>query len=146
MERQSDEDKLIGILQQHRNLKRWVIAQLTTHNIPCQETYGNDEKGDIKIFNSANTFKVQQVIRDIHQRFNQDDSISPTATANSTLNPHLEIKTQYLYGKEVEIIINQGTVIGVISANKISQPSRHKLNQAGIAFAENIPKSVFTHY
>ncbi|MEQ9001875.1 MAG: hypothetical protein RID53_35900 [Coleofasciculus sp. B1-GNL1-01] len=89
--------------------------------------------------------KVQQVIRDIHQRFNQDDFISPTATANSTLNPHLEIKTQYLYGKEVEIIINQGTVIGVISANKISQPSRHKLNQAGIAFAENIPKSVFTH-
>jgi hypothetical protein len=145
MEKQSDEDKLIGILQQHRNLKHWVMAQLTIHNLPCRETYGNDEKGDIKIVNSADTLKVQQVVRDIHQQFNQDSPISPTATANSTSHPHLEIKTQYLYGKEVEIIIKQGTVIGIVSANRISQPSQHKLNNAGIAFAENIPKSAFTN-
>ncbi|MEQ8464741.1 hypothetical protein [Coleofasciculus sp. E1-EBD-02] len=146
MEQQSDEDRLINILQKHKNLKRWVIAQLTSHYISCRETYGNDENGDIKIINSADTLKVKQLIREIHQQFNQNDSITATATVTSTSNPHLEIKTQYLYGKEVDIIINQGTVIGIVSANRISQPSKQKLNQAGIAFAENIPESTFSNY
>jgi hypothetical protein len=112
----------------------------------CSKPYGNDENGDIKIINSADTLKVKQVIREIHQHFNQDDSIGSTATVKSTSNPHLEIKTQYLYGKEVDIIINQGTVIGIVSANKISQPSKQKLHQASIAFAENIPESTFSNY
>jgi len=146
MEQQSDEDRLINILQKHRNLKRWVIAQLTSQNILCRETYGNDENGDIKIINSTNTLKVKQMIREIHQQFNPNDSISATATVTSTSNPHLEIKTQYLYGKEVDIIIAQGTVLGIVSANRISQPSKQKLHQASIAFAENIPESTFSNY
>lgn len=145
MEKQSDEDRLISILQQHRDLKRWTISQLTNHDIPCRETYDNDEKGDLKILNSADTVKVQQFVRDIHQQFNLDAPIAPKVIVNSTSNPHVEIKTQYLYGQDVEIIIKQGTVIGIVSANRISQPSQDKLNNAGIAFAENIPKSVFTN-
>jgi hypothetical protein len=58
-------------------------------------------------------------------------------------NPHLEIKTQYLYGKEVELIIQQGTVVGIVSAGNISQPSRLKLKEVGIAYVENVPLAEF---
>jgi hypothetical protein len=79
----------------------------------------------------------------MQSQFNPDRRVidRPVMTAD---NPHVEIKTQYLYGKEVELIIQQGTVIGIVSAGNISQPSRLKLDQAGIAYAENVPLSEFT--
>jgi hypothetical protein len=141
----SDEDRLIRILKLHKALKLWTIAILLEAGIDCQETYGNDEKGDIIVLNASDATRVQQLLDSIQAKFNAEDRGDrrnrPTTTVK---NPHLEIKTQYLYGKEVELIIQQGTVIGIVSASNISQPSRLKLAQAGIAYAENVPLAEFT--
>jgi hypothetical protein len=84
----------------------------------------------------------QQLSDELQAQFNADRSAADRPTA-PVGNPHLEIKTQYLYGKEVELIIQQGTVVGIVSASHISQPSRLKLEQAGIAYAENVPLAEF---
>jgi hypothetical protein len=47
----SDEDHLIRVLQLHKALKQWTIAVLLQQEILCQETYGDDEKGDIIVIN-----------------------------------------------------------------------------------------------
>jgi hypothetical protein len=139
----SDEDRLIRILQLHKALKQWTIAILLRQGIACQETYGNDEKGDIIVIHPEDAPRVQQLLDEIQRQFNPDRSLTDRPVFEAE-NPHLEIKTQYLYGKEVELIIQQGTVIGIVSASNISQPSRLKLDQAGIAYAENVPLSEFT--
>jgi hypothetical protein len=139
----SDEDRLIRILQLHKALKQWTIAILLRQGIACQETYGNDEKGDIIVIHPEDAPRVQQLLDEIQRQFNPDRSLTDRPAFEAE-NPHLEIKTQYLYGKEVELIIQQGTVIGIVSASNISQPSRLKLDQAGIAYAENVPLSEFT--
>lgn len=144
MERESDEDKLIAVLKRHRDLKRWIMAELVKKGIECQETYGNDEKGDIKLLNPADTRKVQEIVDEMHQRFNPTSQSIQQSQHNSTDSPHVEIKTQYLYGQEAMTLIAQSTVIGLASANTISQPSRLKLKQSGIAFAERIPADVFS--
>lgn len=134
----SDEDRLIRILQQHKALKQWTIALLLKQGIECKETYGNDEKGDIIVIHAEDCLLVQQVLDDLQQRFNPSCEPIVDRLVSAFENPHLEIKTQYLYGKDVELIIQQGTVIGVVSASHISQPSRLKLVQAGIAYVENV--------
>ncbi|MEM9906775.1 MAG: hypothetical protein AAF921_17285 [Cyanobacteria bacterium P01_D01_bin.44] len=144
MERPSDEDKLISALKRHRDLKRWVIKELIAQEIQCRETYDNDEKGDIKILNPSEVQKVQRIIDDIHQHFNPQTIVIAQTTVGITDMPHIEIKTQYLYGQETTAIIEQGTVIGLVSANIISQPSQYKLKESGITFAENIPQSTFS--
>jgi hypothetical protein len=144
IERESDEDKLIAVLKRHRDLKQWIMAQLLSQGINCQETYRNDEKGDIKLLNSKAIIKVQAIIDTIDQQFNATSRLPTQVQATKIENPHLEIKTQYLYGQEAVAIMQQGTVIGIASANRISQPSQVKLKQAGITFAENIPSSVFS--
>ncbi|MEM9216111.1 MAG: hypothetical protein AAGD25_17420 [Cyanobacteria bacterium P01_F01_bin.150] len=144
MERESDEDKLIAVLKRHRDLKRWVMSELHRHGIDCQETYGNDEKGDIKLLNLADTQKAQDIIDGIHQRFNPTSQFIQQSQHNPTDSPHIEIKTQYLYGQEAMTLIAQGTVVGIASANAISQPSQLKLKQSGITFAEHISASIFS--
>ena len=139
----SDEDRLIRILQQHKALKEWTIARLLEQGIECQQTYGNDEKGDIIVIHSEDGLRVQQLLDEFQQRFNP--SCEPIVDRPSGIfdNPHVEIKTQYLYGRDVELIIQQGTVIGIVSASNISQPSRLKLVQAGIAYVENVTLTEF---
>jgi hypothetical protein len=139
----SDEDRLIRILKLHKALKLWTIVLLSQQGIACQETYGNDEKGDIIVLHPEDVPLVQQLLDGLQVKFNADRSAADRPTA-PVGNPHLEIKTQYLYGKEVELIIQQGTVVGIVSASHISQPSRLKLEQAGIAYAENVPLAEFS--
>jgi hypothetical protein len=140
----SDEDRLIRILKLHKALKLWTIALLAQQGIACQETYGNDEKGDIIVLHSEDVSQVQQVLVALQVQFNGDRELGTQRGRAEAAKPHLEIKTQYLYGKEVELIIQQGTVIGIVSASNISQPSRLKLDQAGIVYAENVPLAEFT--
>lgn len=140
----SDEDRLIRVLQLHKALKKWVMSLLQSQAIECRETYGNDEKGDILIVRSQDTARVQQIVDELQQQFNLDRNNRRVETLIRTDNPHLEIKTQYLYGKEADILIQQGTVIGIVSAGQISQPARLKLEVAGIAYAEKIPLIAFT--
>jgi hypothetical protein len=138
----SDEDKLIKILKLHRDLKRWVMGQLLVQGIQCRETYGNDARGDILIIDRKNTAAAQERVQEIHHQFNPEDTTRQIKRLDVT-EPHIEVKTQYLYGEEVEEIIQYGTVIGVVSAAKISQPSKRKLSLAGIVYAENIPTTEF---
>ncbi|MFB2897349.1 MAG: hypothetical protein U7127_13225 [Phormidium sp.] len=58
-------------------------------------------------------------------------------------NPHIEVKNKYLYGQEVDDIINKKNVIGVVNGKNISGPGKTKLEKAGIAYAENVPESEF---
>jgi hypothetical protein len=138
----SDEDKLIRILELHRDLKRWVIKQLADQDVQCRETYSNDAKGDISIIDRENSSIAQERIREIHFQFNPKD-VDLHHEKLDVDEPHIEIKTQYLYGVEVEEIIQYGTVVGVVSAARISQPGKHKLSLAGIVYAENIPITEF---
>ncbi len=102
-----------------------------------------DHRTVLIVINPEDIPRVQNLLDEMQSQFNPDRSVidRPVMTAD---NPHVKIKTQYLYGKEVELIIQQGTVIGIVSAGKISQPSRLKLDQVGIAYAENVPLSEFT--
>jgi hypothetical protein len=138
----SDEDRLIKILELHRDLKRWVIKQLADQSVQCRETYGNDAKGDILIIDRENSFVAQERIREIHFQFNSEDADRQSGKLYVD-EPHIEIKTQYLYGEEVEEIIQYGTVVGIVSAGRISQPGKRKLSLAGIVYAENIPITEF---
>jgi hypothetical protein len=138
----SDEDRLIRVLKLHKALKRWTMKRLDQAGIDCQETYGNDEKGDIIVVHPEDTARAQQLLDEMQLRFNTGKKEQDRAEMEFD-TPHLEIKTQYLYGKEVELIIRQGTVVGIVSASNISQPSRLKLNQAGISYVENVPLTEF---
>ena len=57
--------------------------------------------------------------------------------------PHLEIKTRYVHTGLAQKIINKGSVIGVLTTKKISEPAKKLFDNAEIAWAENIPKSAF---
>lgn len=79
------------------------------------------------------------MIGQVHRDFNDGEPIVMSqAKQPLTDNPHLEIKTQYLYGQEVDTIWQQKTVVAMVSANKISKPSRRKLSNSGVVYAENV--------
>jgi hypothetical protein len=139
----SDEEKLIHILRLHKGLKDWVIKALIERGIECQETYGNDEKGDIIVIHPQDTRLVQQIVIEIHSRFNACENLTQQRRTQNNDNPHIEIKTQYLYGKEIQQILDLGTVIAIVSASHISQPAKLKLEQAGVVYAENVPTNEF---
>ena len=141
----TDEDRLIYQLTMHRDLVGWVIRKLAQSMISSQRTTGNDPKGDIAILNLNDTLRVQEIICNIHSQYNTPNPNQSQLTLNrrTTNQPYIEIKTTYLFGKEIAEIIDTGTVIAVVSANKISGPGKAKFFQAGIAYAENIPLSEF---
>ena len=60
--------------------------------------------------------------------------------------PHIEIKTKYLYGKEVDKIVEKGTVEAIVNTGKISKQGKKKLDEAGIAYAENVPEKEVLEY
>ncbi|PSB26556.1 hypothetical protein C7B69_11520 [filamentous cyanobacterium Phorm 46] len=57
--------------------------------------------------------------------------------------PHLEIKTRYVHAGLAQKIINKGSVIGVLTTKKISEPAKKLFDNAEIAWAENIPETAF---
>lgn len=141
----TDEDRLIYQLTLHRDLVGWVIGQLDRAGIASQRTAGNDPKGDILIVESHDASRVKEIVLNIHDRFNRKNPINSQSNLkeSQTNLPHIEIKTTYLYGKEVNEIIDTATVIAVVSAGRISEPGKAKFSQAGIAYAENIPLNEF---
>ncbi|OCQ91719.1 hypothetical protein BCD67_09500 [Oscillatoriales cyanobacterium USR001] len=143
--RKTDEDRLIYQLTIHRDLVGWVIIKLAQSGIRSQRTTGNNPKGDILIINSNDASRVKEIISSIHNQYNavNPNELQFTLDRTSTNQPHIEIKTTYLFGKAINEIIDTGTVIAVVSAEKISQPGKAKFFQAGIVYAENIPLSQF---
>ncbi|MGB0561560.1 MAG: hypothetical protein ACPGVO_07115 [Spirulinaceae cyanobacterium] len=143
MSQQSDEDKLIHSLRDHRDLKYWVMEQLRIQGVVCQETYGNDANGDIQLLDESDVAKVQLWALSQHQMFNPRESNVRLQSSRAPHPPHIEIKTSYLCGQEAEWIVMKETIITVVSASKISRPSQKKFIEAGIAFIANVPRSEF---
>lgn len=57
---------------------------------------------------------------------------------------YLEIKTRkYIDVTLAQQIIDKKTVIGILTTGKISMSAKKLLDQAGIAWAENIPEKQF---
>jgi len=58
--------------------------------------------------------------------------------------PHIEIKSKKnIYPSEARKIIDKQTVVAVITTGTISQSAKELFDQAGIAWAENVPESEF---
>ncbi len=138
----SDEDKLIEALKAHKALKQWTMQKLQADGIDCTETYGNDPRGDIRLREKGKIQEVQNLLADVNTQFNQD-SHPQTLSILEVNEPHIEIKTRYIYGNEVEKIIEKQTVIGLVSASSISKTGKQKLSASGIVCTENVPKSEF---
>ena len=138
----SDEDKLIEALKAHKALKQWTMKKLQDDGIDCTETYGNDPRGDIRLSEKGKIQEVQNLLADVNTQFNQD-SRPQTLRVMEVNEPHIEIKTRYIYGNEVDKIIEKHTVIGLVSASSISKTGKQKLNASGIVCTENVPKSEF---
>lgn len=144
MSQQSDEDRLIGIIRAHRDLKYWVMEKLRAQGFACEETYDNDVNGDIQLLGDVNIAVVQAWVLSQHQWFNPKAENLQLKHSKTSSNPHLEIKTSYLCGQEAESIVTKETVIAVVSAGKISRPSQKRLLEAGIVFMMNVPRSEFS--
>ena len=58
--------------------------------------------------------------------------------------PHIEIKSKKnIYPSEARKIIDKQTVVAVITTGTISQSAKELFDQAGIAWAENVPETEF---
>jgi predicted transcriptional regulator len=64
-EEQTDEDKMIKHLEDHRDLITWVVKKLGAEGIPCQRTTGNDPGGDIFYYNPEDEPRVKEIVRKI---------------------------------------------------------------------------------
>lgn len=141
----TDEDRQIYQLQLHRDLVGWTIGQLEQVGIASRRTRGNDPKGDILILDAREASQVKEIVRNLHNQYNRgnSDDLELTLASRETNLPHIEIKSTYLFGKEIDEIIQTGTVIAIVSADRISKPGKAKLVRAGVVYAENIPLSEF---
>ena len=57
--------------------------------------------------------------------------------------PHIEIKTRYLDSGDARSLIEKGTIIGIVTTERISKPAKKLLDEAEIAWAENVSKEDF---
>lgn len=98
--------------------------------------------GDIRLSEKGKIQQAQDVLANTNDRCNPNAS-SQNVQGLEVDEPHIEIKTRYLYGNEVNKIIEKQTVIGLVSASQISKTGKQKFNASGIVFAENIPEIEF---
>lgn len=70
-EKQLDEDKIIRKLTIHKNLIGWIIALFKNENIEMERTYGNDSRGDIFYPEERDTEKIQKIVRELNQKYNE---------------------------------------------------------------------------
>ena len=66
----TDEDRMIYKLKVHRNFIGWVIKKLKEQGIPCERTTGNDPNGDILIINQEDVPRLQEIVRQIQNEYN----------------------------------------------------------------------------
>ncbi|MGA1284200.1 MAG: hypothetical protein ACO34J_09105 [Prochlorothrix sp.] len=57
--------------------------------------------------------------------------------------PHIEIKTRYIDAGDAKAFIAKGSIIAVVTTGKISKPAKALLDQAQIAWAEQISRQDF---
>lgn len=139
---ETDEDRMIYNYQIHKNLVTWTIEQLTLAGVSCERTRGNDRNGDILISNTNDLQKVRKKLQEIHQKYNST-SYAIAEYQDRLDRMYVEIKGVYVYGRDIDDLINKGTVIGLVNAKNISKPGKQKLEEIGIAYADRIPESEF---
>jgi|GEM_PF-3752960 len=57
--------------------------------------------------------------------------------------PHIEIKTRYVDTGDVKAMMQKGTIVGLVTAGKISKPAKKLLDEANIAWAEKVSRQDF---
>lgn len=67
---ETDEDKMIYKLTVHRNFIGWVINELNNRGISSSRTTGNDTRGDIVLVHPQDASRVKEIIRQIHNHYN----------------------------------------------------------------------------
>ncbi|MBD2778963.1 hypothetical protein [Iningainema tapete] len=66
----TDEDKMIYKLIVHRNFIGWVIDKLKEEGIFAERTTGNNRNGDILIIKPEDAPRVQEIVRQIQNKYN----------------------------------------------------------------------------
>ncbi|MEB3281509.1 MAG: hypothetical protein VKK42_21565 [Lyngbya sp.] len=67
---ETDEDRMIEKLTVHKKFIGWVIERLEAEGISARRTTGNDSKGDILVVNEEDVPRVQQIVREIQNKYN----------------------------------------------------------------------------
>lgn len=58
--------------------------------------------------------------------------------------PYIEIKARkYIDSTDAQKIIDKGTVVALLTTGRISKPAKKKLDEANIAWAENVSEQEF---
>ncbi|MCL1475845.1 hypothetical protein [Argonema antarcticum] len=68
---ETDEDRMRYKLLVHKNFIGWVIEELKKEGISATRTTGNDSKGDILLINPEDASRVQEIIRQIQNKYNR---------------------------------------------------------------------------
>ncbi len=53
---------------------------------------------------------------------------------------YIEIKTRYIDAGDARDLIAKGSILGLITANRISKPAKQLLDASGIAWAEQVSR------
>ena len=67
---ETDEDRMIEKLTVHKKFIGWVIERLEAEGISARRTTGNDSKGDILVVNEEDVPRVQEIVREIQNKYN----------------------------------------------------------------------------
>lgn len=67
---ETDEDRMIEKLTVHKKFIGWVIERLEVEGISARRTTGNDSKGDILVVNEEDVPRVQEIVREIQNKYN----------------------------------------------------------------------------
>ena len=66
----TDEDRQIERLLVHKKIIGWLIAELKKQGIEARRTTNNSPKGDILIVNNEDAIRVKEILRSLHEEFN----------------------------------------------------------------------------
>ncbi len=108
----TDEDKLIERLEVHRELVGWIIQELERKGIKAERTTKNNSKGDIRIDGHSDLTRLQNVLLQIKERFNQ---VEPREKRTQ------KVKSQTEEDLYIEVKAYKATNIGSSIAKKLLQ-------------------------
>ncbi|MFY7803523.1 MAG: hypothetical protein ACOVQ7_08860 [Limnoraphis robusta] len=67
---ETDEDRMMYKLMVHKKFIGWVIERLESEGISARRTTGMDRKGDILLINEEDVPLVQEIVRQIQNKYN----------------------------------------------------------------------------
>ena len=67
---ETDEDRMMYHYRVHKHFIGWVIERLEAEGISAKRTTGMDRKGDILLINEKDVPRVQEIVREIQNKYN----------------------------------------------------------------------------